>query len=122
MLAIVKTPRIDLRIRGTIPGELLQVLEQVYANKLKLINEESGEELVRVTDTPEYKAFKKKTKPGDYVRIYRENRGMTQAALGSKVGMTRAYICDMEKGRRAISKAMAKKMAGIFNTSVSRFI
>ena len=121
MLAVVKTPRTEIMIRGMVPRVVLAVLRKEYGNKLRLQQEED-DKLIDVFDTKEYFDFKKRTNPADYVRIYRENRGMTQAALGAKTGMTRAYICDMEKGRRAISKAMAKKMAGIFNTSVSRFI
>ncbi|MBN1761036.1 MAG: helix-turn-helix domain-containing protein, partial [Chitinispirillaceae bacterium] len=62
------------------------------------------EELVDFFETDFYKDFKKRMKPGDYVRMYRENLSLTQAALGKKVGMSRAYICDVEHGRRAISK------------------
>ena len=67
MLAVVKTPRIDVRIKGTIPGELLKVLEQVYADKLEWKDDDN--ELLEVKETAGYKAYKKKMKPGDYVRM-----------------------------------------------------
>jgi DNA-binding XRE family transcriptional regulator len=122
MLAVVRTPRTEIRITGFIPADIMELLRQNYGKQLKLTREEDREEYVDVFETKEYKEFKKNVKPGDYVRIYRQSQEFTQTDLGKKVGMTRAYICDIEKGRRPISKVMAKKMAELFGTSVSRFI
>ena len=122
MRAVVKTPRTEIRITGFIPANIMELLRQDYGKQLKLAREEDGAGLIDVFKTKEYKDFKKRMKPGDYVRVYRQNRECTQADLGKKVGMSRAYICDIEKGRRAISKLMAKKLAGIFGISAERFI
>lgn len=43
-------------------------------------------------------------------------------ALGKMLGVEKQYVSDMEHERKEISKAMAKKLANIFNVSVSRFI
>ena len=122
MLAVVKTPHTDLRIKGFIPGKVITVLRGEFGKTLKIVREKGDEEELDLFETDLYKEFKKRVAPGDYVRTYRENLGLSQAALAEKVGMGRAYICDLEKNRRPISKEMAKKLATIFSVSVSSFI
>ena len=61
-------------------------------------------------------------RPGDYVKMYRENMRLTQAELGKKVNMSRAYICDVEHGRRTISKDIAKKFSKLFKISAIHLI
>jgi hypothetical protein len=39
-----------------------------------------------------------------------------------KISASKAFVCDMEHDRRAISKDMAKKLASLFDISVARFI
>ena len=122
MLAVVKTPHTNLRIKGFIPRPVLKVLRTEYGKSLEIESDKDDEELVDFFDTDFYKDFKKRMKPGDYVKIYRENLGLTQAALGEKVGMSRAYIFDVEHGRRAISKEIAKKFSKLFKISASHLI
>ncbi len=81
----------------------------------------TDEELVDVFETDQYKRFKKKSKPGDYVLAYRENLGLSQAELGKKLGVSRAYICDIEKHRRSVGKDMAKNLAKITGAPVEFF-
>ena len=122
MLAVVKTPHTDLRIKGFIPRPVLKVLRTEYGKSLEVKVDNDDEELVDFFETDFYKDFKKRMKPGDYVRIYRENMSLTQTALGEKVGMSRAYICDVEHGRRPISKDIAKKFSKLFKISASHLI
>ncbi|MBF0433328.1 MAG: helix-turn-helix transcriptional regulator [Fibrobacteria bacterium] len=122
MLAVVKTPHTDIKIKGFVSNKVLAVLKGEFGKALKIKREKSDEELVDLFETNLYKSFKKRITPGDYVKTYRENLELTQAALGERVDMTRAYICDLEKNRRPISKEMAKKLAKIFGVSVSCFI
>ena len=122
MLAVVKTPHTDLRIKGFISRPVLKVLRTEYGKSLEVKIDNDDEELVDFFETDFYKDFEKRMKPGDYVRMYRENLSLTQTALGEKVGMSRAYICDVEHGRRAISKDIAKKFSKLFKISASHFI
>ena len=80
------------------------------------------DELVDLFETDLYKNFKKNSKPGDYVRIYRENLGFNQADMGEKLGVGRAYICDIEKHRRSVGKDMAKQLAKLFDAPVEFFL
>jgi len=118
----VKTPHTDLRIKGFIPRPVLKVLKTEYGKSLEVKTDKDDDELVDFFETDFYKDFKKRMTPGDYVRMYRENMSLTQAALGEKVGMSRAYVCDVEHGRRAISKDIAKKLSKLFKISVSHLI
>ncbi len=121
MQALVKTPRTDIRIQGEIPPRLLDVLRSEYGSRLKL--SEDDDECVEVTETKWYKETKAAASPGDVMRIYRENQQMTQAQLGERLGgVPRQLVSNMERGRRAISLATAKKLAVIFDVPVARFL
>ena len=121
MLAVVKTPLIDVRIEGKVPPRLLRLLKTEYGPELKLVGDEDNAS-VDFFKTDFYRKVKNQMTPGKYVRIYRENHGMTQEQLGSKVGASKSFICDIEHNRRPISKGMAKKFSKLFKISVERFI
>ncbi len=121
MLAVVKTPRTNLRLRGFIPRTVLTVLRSEYGKALHLTPDKADEELEDVFETEDYKEFKSNVKPGDYVRVYRENAGLSQVKLAEKLDVTRSYICDIEHHRREISKGFAKALAEYFKISIARF-
>jgi DNA-binding XRE family transcriptional regulator len=122
MLAVVKTPHINVRIQGhRLPSRLMRCLRSEYGKKLR-IEDEKDDTLVDLFETNFYKKTKKRMTPGTYLRIYRENHQMTQEELGDKISASKAFVCDMEHDRRAISKDMAKKLASLFDISVARFI
>lgn len=121
ILAVVKTPHIDMRIKGDVSPRLLRLLKVEDGPELK-IAEEDENELVDFFETDFYRKMKNKMTPGTYVKIYRENNSMTQDQLGAKFGLSKSFICDIERDRRAISKEFAKKLANFFQISVSRFI
>ena len=122
MQAVVKTPHIEIKIKGNIPGSLLSLLKKEYGKKLRFTEKEDNE-LVNVFETDWYKKIKKETSPGDNMRIYRENHGMTQEALGRILGnIPRQHISNMERGIRAISLNTAKKLSRIFKLPLEKFI
>jgi antitoxin component HigA of HigAB toxin-antitoxin module len=122
MQAVVKTPRIDIRIKGDIPPRLLSVLEAEFGPQVHL-SQEVEEELVDIFESGWYRGMKSQLTPGDTLRIYRENRGWTQAYLGEVLGgLPRQHISNMERGRRAISVRMARKLAQVFKVSAAKFI
>lgn len=121
MLAVVKTPRINIRIKGKVPSKLLQCLRSEFGDELKIDNSYDGE-VVDFFKTDIYNHIKNDMTPGTYIRIYRENKNLTQKQLGELVGVSKAYICDIEKNRRSVSKQLAKHFADIFSVPVSKFI
>ncbi|MBN2220393.1 MAG: helix-turn-helix transcriptional regulator [Kosmotogaceae bacterium] len=122
MLAVVKTPRIKIEIKGKISKRLLDVLKEEYGSDVQIIPDEEDEKL-DIFDTDWYKNVKEKLTPGKNMRIYRQNRGMTQKELGEQLGgIPRQHISNMERGIRAISKKVALRLSKIFDTSVDKFI
>ena len=122
MQVVAKTPRIDLRISGEIPEKILRALEEEYGDALKVMGADD-EELVDVTTTDWYRATKKGISPGDVLRTYRENAGLTQTALGQKIGgVPRQHISNMENGKRPIGKESAKKLAAALRVDYRVFL
>ena len=81
MQAVVKTPHIELQIKGQIPPKLISVLEEEFGPDL-LLEEEQDDEVLNIFETAWYRQIKSGMGPGDNLKIYRENRGWTQAHLG----------------------------------------
>ena len=78
---------------------------------------------MNVFETDWYRDIKSKMTPGDNLRIYRENRGLTQAKLGEMLGnVPRQHISNMERGVRSISLKTARKLAPRFGVSSEKFI
>jgi DNA-binding XRE family transcriptional regulator len=122
MLAVVKTPRTSIRIKGKISNKLMEVLVSEYGKDVRLTRD-PDDELVDVFQTDWYKNIKKTMTPGTYMKIYRENRKMTQTELGKMLGgLPRQHISNMENGVRPISKKIAMKLAKAFDVSVEKFI
>ena len=122
MLVAVKTPHTKIEIKGDVPLALLKTLREEYGLALEIKTETDDQGLESVLDLEFYEEFKKRATPGYYVKIYRENLELTQKDLGEKIGHPRAYVCDIEKGRRNISKSLAKQLGQIFGVSPARFI
>jgi len=124
MLAVVKKPHTEIplfEVKGDIPDNLLQYLQDNFSGNINVSNDE--EEMMSVFSSDWFKNIESTTTPGDIVKIYRENLSLTQEQLGKKLGkFTRQNISDIERGRRSISKEVAKKLSAFFDVSVERFI
>jgi len=124
MLAVVKKPRTKktlFEIKGEIPSHLLAYLEQTFGQDVEVIV--NDEETVNIFETEWYHKIQQQITPGETLRIYRENKGMTQGELARRLGnLTRQKISDMEHNRRSISKDMARKLSLIFEIPVERFL
>ena len=125
MLAVVKKRRTSKRlfeIKGDIPKNVIEYLQQQYGSFFEVI-EENENELIDIFETGWFKHADQSSMPGESVRIYRQNLGLTQEELGKKLGnYTKQYISDIEHTRRSISKDVAKKLSRIFNVPVERFL
>ena len=122
MLAVVKkhrTKKTLFEIKGKIPSEVIGYLKKKYGRDIEVVEEE----FVNIFDTKWYKEITTSTTPGEVLKIYRENLGLSQTDLGKKLGkFTRQKISDMENGKRNISKEVAKKLSRLFNVPIERFI
>ena len=128
MLAVVKTPhteKLELEIRGRIPDWMISRLKKEYGRNfiLKDIDHSDIDEFVDIFKSDWFADIDSKMTPGENLRIYRENFGLTQTELGIKLGdIPRQNISAMEKGRRGISKNIAKKLSALLKVPVSRFV
>ncbi len=125
MLAVVKKRRTNRRlfeIKGEIPIDVIEYFRQNFGSSFEIV-EDNENELIDIFETDWFKKVNQSTTPGESIRIYRQNQGLTQANLGKKLGnFTKQHISDMENMRRSISKDVAKKLSKIFNVPVERFI
>jgi DNA-binding XRE family transcriptional regulator len=46
-----------------------------------------------------------------FMRVARTSMGLTQEEFGKRLGISRANICDIEKGRQLVSTELAIKVA-----------
>ena len=117
MLAVVKKRRTNRRlfeINGEIPKNVIEYFRQKYGSSFEII-EENEDKLVDIFKTDWFKKANQSATPGESIRIYRRNKGLTQAELGRRLGnYTKQHISDMENSRRSISKEVAKKLSKIF--------
>ena len=121
MQVVVKNARINLKMKGDIPSGIIKALQNEYGD-LQIIHDK-GDEAVDIVDTDWYKSMLPLLTPGKALRVYRENAGLTQEVLGTKIGgVPRQHNSGMETGRRPIGKEMAKRLAMALNTSPLKFI
>ena len=122
MQVAVKTPRIELQMKGDIPERVILFLEEEYGVSLRQTADD-GEEVVNAFETDWYKRTMAAMTPGKALRIYRENAGLTQTALGERVGgIPRQHISNMENGKRPIGKENAKRLAAALHVDYRVFL
>jgi DNA-binding XRE family transcriptional regulator len=122
MLAVVKTPHIKIQIKGRIPSKLISLLKEEYGSKVE-ISPNDNEKKIDIFQTEWYRNIKKKLTPGQNLKIYRQNKQMTQTELGAHLGgIPKQHISNMENGTREISKKMAIALSKLFEVSVEKFI
>ncbi|MBN2425237.1 MAG: helix-turn-helix transcriptional regulator [Calditrichaceae bacterium] len=124
MLAVVKKRRTNKRlfeIKGDIPENIVDYFKAQYGTDFEILSE--ADELIDIFETEWFKKTSKTVTPGENIKIYRQNLGLTQAQLGKRLGnFSKQNISDMENGRRGISKEIAKKLSLIFEMSIERFL
>ena len=109
---------IEIRFRGDLPRK---VMEDVHARYADWILED--DEVVDLSETPEWKDFQKRQTPGAWISGLRKAHGWTQKQLGFRLeGVTAARISDWEHDRRTVSKSKAKLLADLFGASADHFI
>ncbi len=125
MQAVVKTHHIKIIIEAkTIPIKLANFLKKEYGTQYRVLTnkeDNDGNPLI-AKNTKWYKDIKNKITPADSLKIYRQNKGLSQSQLAKKLGVLPSNISEMERGKRGISKEMAKNLSNLFETSIDKFI
>ena len=65
---------------------------------------------------------KKYSKAGSLLQGFRLRDDLTQTQLAKKLGTSQPAVAAMESGDRPIGKAVAKKLAKIFDTDYRNFL
>lgn len=59
---------------------------------------------------------------GGMVESLREADEISQTALAKKMRISRAHLCDIEKGRRAVTVERAAQFAKVMGYSINQFV
>ncbi|EMO43810.1 helix-turn-helix transcriptional regulator [Leptospira santarosai] len=120
MQAVVKTPRIEVTIKGEISNSFLKALKKEFGKKLYI---ETLEESIPWRDTEFFKENKEFLQPGSKMKYYRKKAGLSLSELGEKLGgIPRQNLSAMESGRRPIPKDLAKQLSKMFKKPVEIFL
>lgn len=57
---------------------------------------------------------------GEQVRLARKKKGLTQAQLGEKLGVSKQYVCDLEYERREPGERVALAISSVLNVQWHR--
>jgi DNA-binding XRE family transcriptional regulator len=108
-------------IKGDIPSQVLGYLQQQFGSSVEIVEEE--EEFINLFETNWYKQISATITPGDAMKVYRENYGLSLAELGQKLGnLTEENIAEMECSKCEINPEVAKKLGQLFEVSIERFL
>jgi hypothetical protein len=108
--ATVRTKGICIQIEGCIPSALLEVLRDEYGLYLILRVAPIGE-MVDIMHAPLYQLVQKQFSPGRCLKVFRQDRCLTQKELGETIW-----------SRRPISRKMMFRLAGFFEVSAESFL
>ncbi len=59
---------------------------------------------------------------GSFIEAIRLGEEMTQVDFAALLGVSKSYLCDIEKGRRVVSPIKAHEYANILGYSPSQFV
>lgn len=62
------------------------------------------------------------TKPGALLKGIRARENLTQIEMANKLGITQSDVSQMEHGKRAIGKAIAKRIEALFEVNYRLFL
>ena len=104
----------------TVPNEVAEKVYKTLCQLLELANiqivNDDGEETYSIDEV-----FPEKS-PAMALRGLRIKEGITQKELAEKIGITQTRVSEMEKGKRPISKAMARRLEDAFGMSYKLFL
>ena len=59
---------------------------------------------------------------GENLRALRMKRGLTQGELAEMVGVTRAFLCQIERGTKALSLPLAKEISEVLKCAIADLV
>ena len=113
MLAIVKTPHIEIR-GAEFSEDFLAILRGYFKAPVEIVDDDEETEPWVGSDLE--REISARSTPGSFLNAYRHRDEISQVALAKLLGVSRQAVCDMEKDRRPISGKTARLLADIFRT------
>jgi transcriptional regulator with XRE-family HTH domain len=78
---------------------------------------------VNIFETTWYKQINSILTPGEVMKVYRENHGLTTQELGDQLGyLTSEEISEIESNQRQINSDTAEKLSELFHVPKERFL
>ena len=108
MLALVKKPHIEISLHGEHVSELVDWIRKRF--EITVLAEEPEDEFVSIESTEYWKEMER-NRVGNILAGARLKAGLTQAQLADKLGIRQNMVSDYERGRRAYSDDMAKRIS-----------
>jgi DNA-binding XRE family transcriptional regulator len=121
MLVHAKTPRIKVRISGTGCRKVIDLVRKAYP-EARIVPDVDDDEWVDVFETDWWKEQMALHKPGDSIRVYRNNAGLTLAQLSAKTGIAESHLSAMEHNKRGIGRITAMKLGKALKCEYRRFL
>lgn len=107
------------------PQRLLKEIDRYLITDKKLINQAKRKVQTQLGHTPEevFSGINSEyTKPGALLKGLRYREGLNQKEFALQLGVTQGDLSKMENGKRAIGKALAKKIAALFDVNYQSFL
>jgi ribosome-binding protein aMBF1 (putative translation factor) len=111
MLAVVKTPHIEMSITGAGAKKAIAWLSRKF--EVKIISADNADS-VNIEDTDFWKDMER-NKVGNHLAGARIKAGLTQKQLAEKIAIKQTMISDYETGRRRLTQNMAHRLAEVLN-------
>lgn len=107
-MVLVKKPCIEISLHGERIAERVDWISKKY--EFTVLTEEPEDASVSIEST-DYWMELEKNRVGNLLAAARLNAGLTQARLAEKLGIRQNMVSDYERGRRACSNTMAKRLS-----------
>ena len=115
-----KAPRIEIRITGKGCRRVVNLMRRTYRDVRVVAEKNEGS--VDITKTAWYRDISAKLTPGKALKVYRNNAGLTLAALSEKTGIAESHLSAMEHDKRGIGKITAVKLGDALRCDYHRFL
>lgn len=124
MLAVVKAPPmpgtkepVAFQIKGNIPECVIGIMRSLFPS----VELSDDDEFIDLDNSEVLNNIAERMSPGDAVKADRELRGWTQKILSEKLGISVQNLSEIERGRRAVSRKMATKLAAVFDVTPASY-
>ena len=118
MLAVAKTPRIRVQIKGIGSRIVAAALKKAIPG----IAISDDDEIQPLRGSEWFEKMEAEATPGRMLKVYRHNAGLTLAALCKETGIPVPHLSGMEHGRRPIGKLSARRLAAVLDCDYRRLL